>query len=438
MAAGAALGIYFLLDRGISNGVVSAAAIGVLVIGVVLTRRTPMAIPLLAVPALFVVERVGLGAGDLTVSDVALAAAFGTALLLGKRPYSKPLRALLWLNLFYQFTTLFTVIVNPQAANTIEWFHAWLLISGALIMGWALGRAGYAKTTLSLIIVAGCVIAVGTVFTALFQFAHGDFAAVYPAWPWAMHKNFAGTAMSFAAIIAYLRPSWIGLSEWWVRRALWLLVIAILLTQSRQAIVGLLVVILVAVGRRGVTGRSRLTLLLIIPAAYLIVTMVIDQINSQNQHNSVFQRLDWFREVYAFWKHSPIFGHGLRFWYYNPEVPYQPPQAELEVVASAGLVGLFGFMVMWVGIIVVLWRIDPHYGTLAVALPLSRIVQGQFDLFWTAVQTSVPFVVVGVCLGALALHEETKKRQEADVGSFPPLRVPLTASVLGGSVRPRR
>lgn len=438
MAAGAALGIYFLLDRGISNGVVSAAAIGVLVIGVVLTRRTPMAIPLLAVPALFVVERVGLGAGDLTVSDVALAAAFGTALLLGKRPYSKPLRALLWLNLFYQFTTLFTVIVNPQAANTIEWFHAWLLISGALIMGWALGRAGYAKTTLSLIIVAGCVIAVGTVFTALFQFAHGDFAAVYPAWPWAMHKNFAGTAMSFAAIIAYLRPSWIGLSEWWVRRALWLLVIAILLTQSRQAIVGLLVVILVAVGRRGVTGRSRLTLLLIIPAAYLIVTMVIDQINSQNQHNSVFQRLDWFREVYAFWKHSPIFGHGLRFWYYNPEVPYQPPQAELEVVASAGLVGLFGFMVMWVGIIVVLWRIDPHYGTLAVALPLSRIVQGQFDLFWTAVQTSVPFVVVGVCLGALALHEEMKKRQEADVGSFPPLRVPLTAPALGGSVRPRR
>ena len=71
----------------------------------------------------------GLGGGDLSVSDVALAAAFGTALLLGQAAIQPPLRALLWLNLFYQFTTVFTVIVNPSATNTIEWFHAWLLIS---------------------------------------------------------------------------------------------------------------------------------------------------------------------------------------------------------------------------------------------------------------------------------------------------------------------
>jgi hypothetical protein len=27
-------------------------------------------------------------------------------------------------------------------------------------------------------------------------------------------------------------------------------------------------------------------------------------------------------------------------------------------------------------------------------------VQGQFDLFWAAVQGSLPFVVLGLCLGA--------------------------------------
>jgi hypothetical protein len=438
MAAGAALAVYLLLDRGISHGVVTAAAIGMLVIGAVLTGSTPMAIPLLAMPALFVVQRVGFGAGDLTASDVALAAAFGTALLLGKRPYSAPMRQLLWLNLFYQFTTLFTVIINPHVANTVEWFHAWLLISGALVVGWALGRAGLAKTALSLIIVAACVIAVGTVFTGVLQYLHGDFSPVYPAWPWSMHKNFAGTAMAFAAIIAYLRPAWIGLDEWWTRRALWLLVVAILFTQSRQAIIGLIVVIIVAVARRGVTGRSRMALLLIIPAVWLIVSMVIDQINSQNQHNSVFQRLDWLREVYAFWKHSPIFGHGLRFWYYNPTVPYQPPQAELEVVASAGLVGLLGFLVMWVGLLVVLWRIDPRYGTLALALPLSRIFQAQFDLFWTSVQTSIPFVVAGICLGALALHEETEKKKRGLPESLAIAPERVTAMPRRGSARPRR
>ncbi|SFR90880.1 O-antigen ligase [Microbacterium sp. cf046] len=435
MAAGAALAVYLILDRGISNGVVTAAAIGVLVIGVVLTGSVPLAIPLLAMPALFVVQRVGFGGGDLTASDVALAAAFGTALLLGKRPYSAPMRRILWFNLLYQFATLFTVIVNPQIANTVEWFHAWLLISGALVVGWALGRAGYARTALLLIVGAGCVIAVGTVFTGLIHYLHGNFSAVYPTWPWQMHKNFAGTAMSFAAIIAYLRPSWARLPDEWMRRALWLLVVAILLTQSRQALVGLVAVILVAVGRRAVTGRSRLALLLIIPAAWLVASMIIDQINSQNQHNSVFQRLDWLREVYAFWKHSPIFGHGLRFWYYNDTVPYQPPQAELEVVASAGLVGLAAFVAMWVGILIVLWRIDPRYGTLAFALPLSRIVQGQFDLFWTSVQTSIPFVVAGICLGALALSQESAKThfelREGATGMFPRARMSRRSAAAG-------
>ena len=102
-------------------------------------------------------------------------------MLLGTRPYSRPMRQLLWLNLFYQFTTLFTVIVNPYAANTFEWFHAWLLVSGSLIVGWALGRAGYARLALLLIVGTACVIAVGTMLTGLLQYASGNFSAVYPA-----------------------------------------------------------------------------------------------------------------------------------------------------------------------------------------------------------------------------------------------------------------
>ena len=92
------------------------------------------------------------------------------------------------------------------------------------------------------------------------------------------------------------------------------------------------------------------------PGLWLAVSMVLEQLDSQNQHNSVFQRLEWFREVYAYWKHAPIFGHGLRFWYVDPTLPYQPPQAELEVVASTGLFGLAAFVVMWIGFAVVLGK----------------------------------------------------------------------------------
>jgi hypothetical protein len=69
----------------------------------------------------------------------------------------------------------------------------------------------------------------------------------------------------------------------------------------------------------------------------------------------------------------------------------------------------------------VLWRIDPRYGTLAFAILLSRVVQGQFDLFWAAVQVSIPFVVVGVCLGALARDEEEHRleRELAEARHLP-------------------
>jgi hypothetical protein len=121
------------------------------------------------------------------------------------------------------------------------------------------------------------------------------------------------------------------------------------------------------------------------------------------------------RELYAQWKLSPLFGHGLRFWYYNPSIPYQPPQAEFEVLTSAGIIGLGAFCVMWLVIIVVLWRVEPVYGTLALAATLSRIVQAQFDLFWVAAQVSIPFVIAGICLGAMARESARRGASDATV-----------------------
>lgn len=413
LAIGLALGVYLLLDRGVANGVLTAAALGVLVIGAAVTGRVPMAIPLMAVPALFIAQRVGLGGTDLSVSDVALAAAFGTALLLGKRPYSPTMRSLLWLNLVYQFATLFTVIVNPYTANTVEWFHAWLLVSGALVVGWALGRAGYARLALMLMLASGAVIAVSTVLAGVVAYAQGDFGPVFPEWPFPMHKNAAGTFLVFVALIAFVHPEWAQLPHDWTRLVFWLSIVALAMTQSRQAIISLVMVLIVLGLRRGAPRRHRALVLLAIPAIWLVVSTILEQIDSQNQHNSYFQRLDWIREVYAFWKHAPIFGHGLRYWYTDVSANFQPPQAELEVVASAGLVGLAGFLVMIVGMLVVLWRVDPAFGILAFAVVLSRVVQAQFDLFWVAGAVSVPFVIAGVCVGAMARSADARDDEAA-------------------------
>jgi hypothetical protein len=408
-AFGAVAATYFILERGVVGGALFAVVVGAFVIAAALTTSTPLAIALFAMPGLLIAQRIGIGGSDLSVSDVSLAAAFGTALLLGKRPYSKALRQLLLINLVYQFATLFTVVVNPYALNTIEWFHAWMLVSGALIVGWALGAAGYARLALSLIVFTACAFAMVTVVGAALQYVVGNFGPATPSWPFPMHKNFIGTVLAFGAIIAYLNPDWVGWTKGWARFAFGLMAAGIVVAQSRQALIGLAAAIVVSVLRRSTSGRSRLVLVLLIPAAWLVISMVVDQIESQNRHNSVFQRVEWLREVYHFWRESPIFGHGLRYWYNPGELPYQPPQAELEVLASAGVVGLIGFLVMWIGVLVVLWHVDPRFGTLAVAVLLSRFVQSQFDLFWVAVQVSIPFVVAGICLGAMDHERRTKE-----------------------------
>ena len=104
------------------------------------------------------------------------------------------------------------------------------------------------------------------------------------------------------------------------------------------------------------------------------------------------------------------------------------------MLASAGVVGLIGFLVMWIGVLVVLWRVDPRFGTLAVAILLCRLVQSQFDLFWVAVQVSVPFVVAGICLGAMD-HERRSKEAPQEMLARAPLGR-LTQS--GTVIRPRR
>lgn len=408
LGTGVLVGAAFLLALGMAwlvpNQPVLALAVSGVVLVTVAALVQPVTLPLLGMPLIVVVERVGTGGFDLTISDAMLALAFWPAVLLSPRPFSRELRALLWLNAVYQALTLFTVIANPFLANTVEWFHAWLLVSGALIVGWAVGASGHARLGLTLFLGACLALAVPTIVQGAQQVAYGNFGPVYPSWPWPMHKNFIGNLLGSAALVTYARPSWLGWSRRWAVPSFWVLGAAIAASQSRQALVGLAVGLLI-ISLRQRERRSRVWLVLVglVPLSYLVLTMVRDQITSENQFNSLFQRLTWYSDSIEIWLQSPIAGHGLRYWT-TEDAPgqFQPPNAFLEVAASAGVVGLFGFAIMWVGLTVVLSRMDSRFGTLALAVLLSRLGQGQFDLFWVSISVSVPFLLAGVCLGRAA------------------------------------
>ena len=392
---------------------VVAVTVAALVLLLGITALHPVAVPLMALPLLYGAARISVGATDLSVSDAALGVATLTVLVFSRHPPSPPLRRLLWLTAVYQTATLFTVIANPYPANAIEWVHAGVLVAGALLLGWTIGREGYAGLGLKLMLAAAAALAGWVIVVGVLQYAAGDLRPVYL--PLSMHKNFLGTVLGTTALVAYVRPAWLGLG---VRSGMviftWL-VVAVGFTQSRQAIVGVGVALVVLVLRtRTDRRRSKAVLLAVIPAMLVVLTLVRDQLASDNIHNSAFSRLKWFEDSIAIWQTQPITGVGLRWWY-TDRFPggFQPPNAELEVLTASGILGLLAFVVLMIGTLLTLWRLPPAYGTLASLVVLSRLTQGQLDIFWVAAQTSIPFVIAGICLGAHALDESDHRSVDA-------------------------
>ena len=185
----------------------------------------------------------------------------------------------------------------------------------------------------------------------------------------------------------------------------WICLVGIAFTQSRQAMAGLAVALIVIVMRTHNSGRERRSKVILLAVAAgmgFILVMVRDQVASGNEFNSVLPARRLVRGVDPHLADQPA----VRRRACDGGTPtgsrpaFQPPNAVLEMLSTAGLVGLVGFVVLMVGSLVVLWRMDPRYGLVAFVVILSRLVQGQLDLFWVAVQTSIPFLIVGICLGA--------------------------------------
>lgn len=404
----------FLVGREAADRPLIGLLAALMVLGLGFVAAEPAAIPVLSMPVLLVTARIGGGGLDLTVSDAMLATAVLSAILVALGGISREMRTALWLATAYQVASLFTVIQNPYVANIVEWFHAGVLVMGALLVGWAVGRRGFAHLGLTLLLLTGLVIAVSTIAQGFTQYAAGDFGPVYTEWPWNMHKNAVGSMCAVLAVVAYVHPPWMRWRRGWALLAFWVLVAALLATQSRQGALGLAAAIALLVMRRSPAGRrrSRAILLALIPILIAVSVMVRDQVRSGNEFNSVFTRVSWLQDAVAVWSTEPWLGVGLRWWYTDRfQVQFQPPNALVETMTSTGIIGLVAFLALLIGTWLIARRIDPAFGLLAEAVLVCRFVQSQFDLFWVSMAVSLPFAILGICLGALA-HRDARQAEE--------------------------
>lgn len=379
-----------------------AALGGAVILGLGVLSRDARILPVLAIPCTLLVVRVGTTGTNLSISDLVLFLATLWALLAFRLREAPEIRPLLVLAAVYQATTLFTVLVNPYRSNMIEWFHEAFLVAGGLIVGWVVGRQGSARAALSIYVGGAVVLAVLTLGWAVLHH-------LQPNSPFGQ-KNYVGDMLAFAVLLVYARPGWVGWQgRAWRPLVLTVCLLGILASQSKQAMISLVVAVGVLLVRdRNVSRRSKAILAAIVPLGVLAYVGASRELASTNQFNSVHVRLSWLHRSLHIWHQAPWFGVGLRWWYTGRFLnAFQPPNAELEVLTSAGIVGLAGFIVLILGSCQVLRRLPHRFGTLALAILVMRVVQGQLDIFWVGGQGSLPWMVVGLGLGALALERSS-------------------------------
>ena len=357
----------------------------------------------IALPASFLVLHVG-GAGggnNFSLADAALLLATLCALPLMHWRGAVNLRRWMVLVLIYQATTLLSVVNSPNRYDAVEWFHQILMVAGAAIVGWVTVERGRVRMALRGYILIAAVLSVWVIGL---WFAHGFHTIA--SLPYGLQKNGIGVLIVTAVLAVHLAPSWTEFSDLWIRVLKYVCIAGVISTGSRDAMIGLIVAVLIVTIRdQGLLDRrERKSLLMLLALAIIIAiayTSISDQIASHSQSNSLAVRTQSYTQTLQIWHTSSIFGVGERYWY-TGHFPgtFQPPNAEIGMLATGGVIGTLGFLILILGSLKMLWRLPHAMGSFALAVMVAHIVEGQFDIFWVTGTGSVPWIILGMAFAA--------------------------------------
>jgi hypothetical protein len=367
----------------------------------------------IALPASFLVLHIGGSGGgnNLSVSDAILFIATLCALPLMHLRGAVNLKRWMVLVAIYQATTLLSVVNSPNRFDAVEWFHQILMVVGAALVGWVMVERSRVRIGFRGYLLISSVL---SVWAMVLWIAH----SLHPiaGLPYGLQKNTLGDLIVIAILAVHLAPTWIGFTDRWMGVLRYVCIAGVIATGSRQAMIGLVVAVFVVTLRdrrlldRGAKSRKSVLMLLALALiAAVVYTGLSDEIASHSHLNSLAVRSASYAQTLKIWHTSPLFGVGERYWY-NGHFPgsFQPPNAEIGMLATGGMVGLAGFLVLVVGTLWMLWRLPSALGSLALAVMVAHVVEGQFDIFWVTATGSVPWIIMGMTF-ALARQSDARK-----------------------------
>lgn len=405
---GRRLDVGFLLGvalLGVAAGFVGAghaslgAALVVLGAGVCVVAARPVLCAVLALPALYGYQSVGLG-GGLGLSDLLLV---GAALLaLPALAHSRALRSTAPLNrafVVYLVLLVPSLLAHPSAAGITEVVHRLVIVASPVVVGAWLVHEAKVKAALRLLLLASGFFALAAIATWL---TNGH----QPAYPLGYHKNYVGSLLALSLLVALCAPQQVGWRTGLRVPLILLLALGTLATQSRGAVLGAALggfVWLFAPRGAGVTGRGRVVAVVLAAGfAFYAATSVQNQLTSADvSTNSAGVRQHVEAYTRELWRTSPLVGVGIR--YFNSgqygALAQQPNNAFDNELAESGLAGTAGFVVLHGAALVLLWRRRRSpLGVAALATFTGQFLHGQFDIYWSSGLTPLPFLLAGMAL----------------------------------------
>jgi hypothetical protein len=373
-----------------------------------LAARSPVSIALLVAPASFNVSRLSIGHG-IALPDILLAVAtifsFPALARLGTPRGVTSVRR--WFAV-YVVAMVVIVALHPSGRSIGEAIHRTLLVGGALNVGAWIYLEG--RSRLALRILIGTAVVVGA-FCIGAGAIHGFRS---PAQPLGLNKNYVGSVLGLSMLVTLAAPGELRMSQTLRNVCLVVMGGGLAATHSRAAMLGLVLGIFVWFFRTHSDYRRRSFIFAAILAAgfllyasYLVKGQLADQAASQNT-NSVAVRNKTESATIKLWRGAPIVGVGI--YYYN-DPSYQemnhflvaPTNMVVEALAEGGIVLAAGLIIFNVGAISVMLRYRNPLVVAGLALVADRIGHGMVDIFWTAGNTSLPWLVVGMGMAQAAV-----------------------------------
>jgi polysaccharide biosynthesis protein PslJ len=354
----------------------------------------PIMLAVIVLPGSLLLQRVGGASTNLSVAD--LLVFMGAVVCLvhvhwREAPFLRQFfKGILW----YQAVMILVVVANPNRYDIVEWFHRLSYLGGSVLVGWTIASFGRSRQAFRLFLWGSVVVAVISVEQALsthFQ----------PAQWGGYQKNSIGAVMWVAVVVAQLNPPWTGIGRTEARVAKYLCFLGLLASQSRQAVVALILAIAVATFLNpDVRRRSKLMLLGCIPLVVALYYSFSLAARNNPKFNSVSIRVDQINAAVHVWHLSPMLGEGMRF-YNLPQFLYvtAPPNVLIDNLASTGIVGSLAFFYLVFVTMRTMGRLPRTIGTLGLVILLGHYVDGLFDIFWIGGNMIPPLVIVGMSLG---------------------------------------